>query len=37
MANLVSGLSNWLYRKSEPMELTDFCHAGTISSNLKGD
>ena len=37
VANVVSGLQNWLYLKKEEMELTDFLHAGTISQKLKGD
>ena len=37
VANLVSGLKNWLYLKKELIELTDFLHAGTISHKLKDD
>ena len=30
VANLVSGIWNWLYLKSEEMELTNFLHAGLV-------
>ena len=36
VANLVSGLSNWLYLKNEDIELADFFRAGTNSCSLKG-
>ena len=37
MANLASGLWNWLYLKNELMELTDFLYAGANSYKLKGE
>ena len=37
VANLVLGLSNWLYIKNEQMELTDFLQGGTNLYKLKGD
>ena len=37
VANLVSGLWNWLFLQNERMELTDFQHAGINSHKLKDD
>ena len=37
VANLVSGLWNWLYLQNEQMELTNFLHAGTNSHKLRDD
>ena len=37
VANLVSGLWNWVYLKNEQLESADFFQAGTILHKLKDE